>query len=295
MVAFLLGLLKGIGIFLLIVLGLILVVVAVVLFVPIRYRGEGQITDDMKEGMAQATWMGKMVRVGINYRFPQKPIVSVKVLWIDVLKLLERKKKVPKTKNNVSQENHPAQVSLSQDSPEHAPKHEEIVAEEVSITDSEIPKKNKKLSLRQKIENIIFKITSVYDKIKRIKNNIQYYIEILQEDESKQLLADAWGGIVKILKSIRPSVFEVKGEFGFDCPDTTGRAYGAYCTVMPFLGEHVVLTPNFEERIIQGELKFKGKITVFVIVRNALRILFDSRLKPLVNKLKDGGNENGRE
>ncbi len=299
MVAFLLGLLKGIGIFLLIVLGILLVVVSVVLFVPIRYQGQGQITDNEKEARAQVTWIGKLIRVKVDYLFPQKPIISVKVLWIDVLKLLEKKKKrkkksVSKKKKTTVKEEKSSRTNPLQQQTQQQVDLGETVTEEVNGIPEDASEHSEKVSLKRKMKNIIFKITSIYDKIIQIKHNIQYYIEVLQEEETKQLLSDAWGAVVQILKSIRPSVFELKAEFGFESPDTTGKAYGAYCTVRPMLGEHVELTPNFEQQMICGTFRMKGKITIFIIVVNVLRVLFDSRLKPLMNKLKNGGSEDGR-
>lgn len=313
MVALILGVLKVIGITLLIVLGLVLTIVAIVLFVPIRYQGEGQITDDKKEANVQVTWLLKAVRIKLDYLYPKKPILSVKVLWIDIMKLLENKKqkkqkpikkKQKKADAKQTEESQDWEVLTDQDieqmkepvaGPEQIQQDQDALESSVAEEVEGGALSKEKIPFRQKIENIIFKITSIYDKIKKIIENIEYYVGVLQEEDTKQLLKQAWGAIVKILKSIRPSVFELKAEVGLAMPDATGKVYGAYCTVMPMLEEHVQITPNFEEQIIRGDLKIKGKITIFVIVVNALRIVFDRRLKPLINKLKNGGSKNGRE
>lgn len=310
MIAFLLGLLKIIGILLLIVLGLVLVIVGIVFFVPIRYQGAGQITEEKKDANVQITWLLKAVRCRVNYTYPEKTIISVKVLWIDVLKFLEKRKKkkgadtteksdVPEKETSKapaieSPETPKAEetTETGQNSELPQPKEsaqeqrENIPEEEKQIKEQQDPSE-KKESLKEKAEKSI-------DKIKSIIYNIKYYIAVFQEEDTKQLIADAWGAIVKILKSIRPRVFEVNGEFGFATPDTTGQIYGAYCMVLPKLGGHIQLVPNFEEQILRGNLYMKGRITLFVVLINVLRILFDKRLQPLINKLKNGGNEDGR-
>ncbi len=311
MVAFLLGLLKVIGIILLVLLLVILVVVGLVLFVPIRYQGTGRIWEEKKEAEASVTWLLKLVRFRLDYQYPEKPVMSLKILWIDVLKLLEKKG------NKAEQKQEEAATAASDEvskptgvSVQSQPKtdisweayngtEQQAMPKEEDLEDGlpweEADWEEEKVPLKEKIQNIIFKINSIYDKIKNVVENLQYYLAILQEEDTKQLLSEAWGAIVKILKSIRPKEFEVKGEFGFASPDTTGKAYGAYCAVRPLVGEHIQLEPIFEEQVFRIKAGLKGRITIFVIVVNALRIVFDKRLQPLINKLKNGGSQYVRE
>lgn len=308
MVAFLLGLLKIIGITLLILLILLLIILAIVLFVPIRYQGSGQISEEKKEASAQVTWLLHLIRCRLDYSYPEKPVISVKVLWIDVLKLLEKKseprdtseeqKSEPRDTSEERKSSEPQDNSGGQ-SPSENQDNIEIQTPSETQEHSETTKTRQSneagetLTLKEKIEKIIFKITSLYDKMKNIIYNIKYYINILQEEDTKILLGNAWGAIVKILKSIRPRVFELNAEFGFETPDTTGQVYGVYCMVMPMLGQHVQLVPNFEEQVFDGKLKLKGCITIWVLLINILRVLFDKRLQPLINKFKNGGKQNG--
>lgn len=312
MLTFLLGVLKVIGIILLILLLLILVILGVVLFVPIRYRGNGRFWEEQKEAQANVTWLLKLVRFRLDYHYPEKPVMSLKILWIDVLKLLEKKKQKAKQKeesasadiqeeadsaSNVSVQVKP-QNDISWETYDVNQQHEAASIEEEADTGlpwEEADWEEEKVPLKEKIQNIIFKISSIYDKMKDVVENLQYYLAILQEEDTKQLLSEAWGAIVKILKSIRPEVFEVKGEFGFETPDTTGQAYGAYCALRPMVGNSILLEPNFEEQVIRVNAKLNGRITMFVIVVNVLRILLDKRLQPLIHKLKNGGSQYVRE
>lgn len=125
------------------------------------------------------------------------------------------------------------------------------------------------------------------------EHKISYYMDILQRENTKQFLSHLVNRLLRILKSIRPKVLKINGEFGFDTPDTTGKIYGFYCMLMPFLGKHVHLVPNFEEAILDGNFYCKGRITIFVILLNVCRILMDKRLRPLLKSLKNGGNQNG--
>lgn len=304
MLSFLLGLLKIVGIILLVLLVLVLVVLCIVLFVPIRYKGTGRITAEEKEASVKVTWLLHIVRFKLDYSYPDKPVISFKILWVDGLKLLKGKKE---QNNNISSkeetygtESNDIQANVevlkgaepqentvkpSVDDQEGA---QQETAEEVAEEVAKEPEKPNE-TLCEKIDKIIFKIKSIYDKIKNILYNMKYYIDILQEEDTKQLISHALQLLLKILKSIRPRVLKVNGEFGFNTPDTTGQVYGVYCMLRPSLGENVNLIPNFEESVLSGDVYFKGRITIFVLVINALRILFDKRLRPLMKKLKNGG------
>ncbi len=348
MIAFLLGLLKIIGITLLVVLILLLLVAGIVLFVPIRYGGTGRITENKKEASVKVTWLLKALYCSVDYTFPQKPVISVRVFGIDVMKLLEKRK----AKETDAKKSEKAQETGNTDESETVQKTETAVkpqeTREVRIepdgkteTDDELQKQQTQTKKRIEAEGTVEKengeaktavgehrltgetqssrepetkeaqptdepelpkekiplkekIQTIIDKVKNIIYNIKYYINILQEEDTKQLIISARQAIAKILKSIRPRKFKLRGEFGFATPDTTGKVYGLYSVVMPMPGKHVVLVPNFEEQVLRGEAALKGRITIFVIVVNLLRILFDKRLQPLITKLKNGGNKNGR-
>ena len=66
MLGILLTILKIIGIILLVLLGLILTVVAVILLVPIRYRGEGAREEKALSGSVKITWLLHLLSVDIS-------------------------------------------------------------------------------------------------------------------------------------------------------------------------------------------------------------------------------------
>lgn len=330
MLGILLGLLKIIGIILLVLLITLILLVSIVLLVPIRYSAKGHLGDDEKTATANITWICKMIRIKLDYRHPEKPILELKVLWIDIMKLMEKKKesqkpkkvKVPKELKEIKKQKplkekaekvskkkekyHPAvNVALLEAADAEAAQKEVQQKAEEKVSEERIADQHKaeqieeekasaeKLSFEEKIEKILFKISQLYDKIINIMDKVEYYIGIYEEEETQCLIKDAWKSICKILKSIRPKVFELKAVLGFDSPETTGKVYGYYCMAMPWLGDDISLEPVFEEKAMDIRLNLKGRIRLLTILINALKIALDKRLKRLINKLKNGGNKNG--
>lgn len=307
MLAFLLGLLKVIGIVLLIIILLILLLLAIVLFVPIRYKGSGVIDDTEKNVQFKITWLLHALSVKIDYIHPNKPDILIRVIGIKI-----GKKKTNPKKENHSDENQLSnsvsetpEVSAFTETPSTLPLQTDAVVtttegqlnpEHQQILDDYLKEKDKpKESFKDKFHNLINKITSIVDKIKNIFANIKYYLDVLQEKETKELLSKVFESLLKILKSIRPRKLVVNATVGFDTPDTTGKMYGVYWVAKPIFGEHVDITPDFEQKILEGDFYLKGKITIFVLAINGLKILFNKNFKPVIKKFKNGGPKNGRE
>ena len=140
----------------------------------------------------------------------------------------------------------------------------------------------------KKFEKIKYTIRSIYDKIRKIWENISYYVELLREEETKRLFDHAVFRLGKILKSIRPRHVRGSFLFGTGSPDTTGYAYGIYGIFSPLLGDELAVTPDFSRAVLEGDLYISGHITVFTILWNGLKVLFDKNMRRFVRKMKAG-------
>ncbi len=298
MLAIILTILKVIGITLLVILGLVLFLLAIVLFVPIRYKGDGLINDKAKEAHLKVTWLLHAVHVQVNYCHPGKPETIIKVLGINIEKFKKKKKEAEEKDvafDKISKTEALEAMTQTQDQPISADAPEEEPVSENIRRMVEQAQALQKETWRDKLNKIVNKITSVYNKVKDVILNIKYYLDILQEEDTKAMIQITLDALLDILKKLRPRKLVANAKIGFDTPDTTGKLYGLYWMFKPALGEHVVLEPVFEEKVIEGDVFFKGRITVFTILINALKVILDKRFKPLINKFKNGGTRNGRE
>lgn len=78
MIAIVLGILKIIGILLLVVLGLLLFVILSVLFVPVRYRAEGSVYESLK-AKASVSWFLHLISLKVSY--DGKMQTDFRILW----------------------------------------------------------------------------------------------------------------------------------------------------------------------------------------------------------------------
>lgn len=126
--------------------------------------------------------------------------------------------------------------------------------------------------ISSKIEKIKNTFRTVYDKIREIWENISYYIDLVQEEEIRLLLSDSLRSLGKILKSIRPRRIRGDIRFGTGSPDTTGYVYGGYCMLSPIWTRELGVTPDFEEKVLEGKFDISGRITLWVLLVNGLKM-----------------------
>ena len=311
MMSVLLGIFKILGIVLLCILGLILILLSAVLFIPIRYEGKGKFTDEEKQGEIKLTWFFKIFRCKCTYSYPKEFKLILKVFWVDVLEKLKKRqeRKDRKRKKKEAKEESKRQKTLSKEmkkqkltenssNEEYTGQNEsEEIQSDTSMDepsekgeDSSASQKDAlKETLIEKKDKIVFKINKLCDKIKEIKDNIDYYLGVLREKNTQELLKDSKKLLLKIWKNVKPKEYNADLEYGFESPETTGKVYGYYCMTALETGELVNVVPNFEQKVLRGNVYLKGKITVFILLVNGIKIVLDKRLKPLIKQLKHGG------
>lgn len=135
-------------------------------------------------------------------------------------------------------------------------------------------------------EKIIYTIKKICDKIKEIYALADYYISLLREEDTKLLFQHVLKRLGKIFKSIRPR--KIKGQLliGTGSPDTTGYVMALYGMLSPYLGQNLTITPDFDDKIIEGHIFIKGHIIIATLAFHGIRVLLDRRLRTFIKKLK---------
>ena len=130
--------------------------------------------------------------------------------------------------------------------------------------------------------------------IKKLKGQADYYLALLQEEETRQLFSHVKLRFFKVFRSICPR--KVKGHvtFGTGSPDTTGYGMAVYGMLLPFWGKAILVTPDFDEACLYGEVRLKGHISIGVLLFQGLCLLLDKKLRRFIKKMKQGGSDNDR-
>ena len=287
-VSIILSILKIIGITLLCILGLILFVLSVVLFVPIRYRvtADSNINENEKDYHVRVKVSWLLWLVHGKYEYPGEDGFILKVGPFTVYGKKKKEKRVSKNKTVAT----PAEEGIKENTTlEELPKQnvsnsENVLGETLEAVVEEEKEKNQKGStLKEKIlytrQKIYDKIKNIWQKIKNIVKNVKKYIGILQSEEFKEAFALCKDSLVRLFCMIKPRKVKIKAIAGLGSPDKTGYMCAAIGVVSPYFKNQIHVMPDFENFVLEGNAVVKGRVYLFVVIIIGIKLFFDKNIR----------------
>ena len=309
MIQVLLLILKIIGITLLSVLGVILLVLAVVLFVPVFYRV--RVVHNPKETRvtAKVSFLSPLLLATVEYL--KKLTYKVRVFGFAILdsekpkkekkpkekKPKKGKKKRKKPKKKVQpQERESEKVTWAPlGQPVPAPVQEEQPQEQPEPEITEEPKQEpeKKTAkagffekIRSKIQNIRETIGKIVKKIRKLLHQKDEVQRILAKPETKKAISFAWEKLKRVLKHILPRKIKGYVVFGAGDPATTGQVLGVLSVLYARTGMLLEIHPDFTEKQLECDVLLKGRIQLFTLLVIAVKVFLNQELKTVIADFK---------
>lgn len=310
-----LTILKILGIILLVLLGLLLVIVFSVLFVPVRYRLEGEKSSpgwSEANGKVRVSWLLHLIHLRIQYQekeldwecylfgVPLKKAGAAVREW----KKKRRKKKIQEQKERrkkaVQQKNKPekrtAAKKKGQEKPLQIEEKTEIKTaerkqqekEKVSDKLSRFWNRCKKIvgsilgfpgKLKKKLTNIRLTFREFCDKIKRWQT-------LWNEESTQAALHFLTEKGRKLIRHVLPRKIRGSITFGCEDPALTGQILGAVAIAYPLYGKGVAVYPRFEEKILEGQLQMKGRIVAACLLWQAWKIYRNPDVRKTLKKIR---------
>jgi hypothetical protein len=243
MLGVLLKILSLAGICLLAVTGVLLLLVLLVLFFPVTYRADCDKKGSQFRAAAKVSWLFGFVRLRFSYPAPGS--LRVKLLMFTLYD--SSKKKEPKQASAEKKRKEKKQAPKT----EEASNKTEAGQEQPEEAQKEQPSQQTKAAPENagKIAKIKYTIRRFCDKIKKIRDNITYYTELLRDDSTKEAFSAVCLRIAKMLRHMLPHRRRADILYGTGSPDTTGYLYGVYGMFCAALGPKVKVTPDFEQTV----------------------------------------------
>lgn len=322
MTAVLLTILKIIGIVLLVILGIMLFLLAVLLFVPVRYSVKGTVDNNITaEG--KISWLCSIFRYDFTFQ-EQDLNGEVRIFGFR-----------PRKKERVSEEELEEEVV-----PEVKDGVEEVVSDLVSNTveedDSEgkisksvIESDSDKISLEEaagrreqnpemdfhtgrqnrkssrpsgknifmrmwdKIKSFMKKIKNFFIGIQKRLTSFKEFVvkvkEIVTDTKNQYAVRRLWEELLYLLKHFGFRKIHTELTFALADPALTGQVLGVLC-MMPFLYQYDFhIFPDFESEsyYIRGSYDVKGRIRLIFLLVTAIRLLADKDIRSFLKKLLD--------
>ena len=225
---------------------------------------------------------------------PEQP--EAKVQPIKTEQVAEMKNEMPKAV-------HPERISSENPGNESAAKHEEKLIE--GPKESAVEKilrlaknaANKILSLIRGVFSLICSILGIPSKIMdgleklenfftKLREKKEAFLAFYYEEHNHQWFAAFWHRLKKLLLKILPRADRLYLHFGFEDPATTGQVLGGLSILYPVCGEKMELCPEFNEEVLEGEVKFHGCIRLVTLVVFAAKSFLNKQFFAIVKQFK---------
>ena len=320
----LLFLLKLIGIVLLVILGLIVLILAIILLTPIRYRiGASKYQTIQAEG--KVTWLFRLIemvfKLDTGAEEGKRLHLSFRIAWLklyDNQKPKEKRIKQKKTRKTKSKPEFKQSEKVIQAAKPEQPeakvqpikteqaaemKHEETLIE--GPKESAVEKilrlaknaANKILSLIRGVFSLICSILDIPSKIMdgleklenfftKLREKKEAFLAFYNETHNHQWFTAFWRRLKKLLLRILPRADRLYLHFGFEDPATTGQVLGGLSILYPICGEKMELCPEFNEEILEGEVKCHGRIRPVSLVIFAVKSFLNKQFFSMVKQFK---------
>ena len=280
-----------------ILLAVLVIVALAILFAAVRYCGK--ISFDDKKAQISIRWLGVVLRVPIlitekDLQWKVR-VFGVPILRSDGAHKKRRSKKssapkaqkrkaekaaetVQKTQESSKQEKKALSVNLekSPTAPEQekqiAPKQTTDQREEQSAFRQADEREKKPRGIRQLflwLQNVI----KIVRKMKKKVHSVQDLVDILRSDAGKAFICIVKENVIHLWKQIHPRRMRGKVIFGTGDPCSTGELLGVLVLFYAWYGNGVQIIPDFEQKRIEGNVSFRGRIRMITLICIAWRII----------------------
>lgn len=322
MTTVLLTILKIIGIVLLVILGIMLFLLAVLLFVPVRYSVKGTVDNNITaEG--KISWLCSILRYDFTFQeqdlsgevrifgFRPKKKERVSEEGLEEEAVPEVKDEVEEVvsdlvSNTVEEDASEGKISKSvieSDSDKISPEEAAGRREQNPEMDFHTGRQNRKSSrpsgknifmrMWDKIKSFMKKIKNFFIGIQKRLTSFKEFVvkvkEIVTDTKNQYAVRRLWEELLYLLKHFGFRKIHTELTFALADPALTGQVLGVLC-MMPFLYQYDFhIFPDFESEsfYIRGSYDVKGRIQLIFLLVTAIRLLADKDIRSFLKKLLD--------
>ena len=313
MIHILFMILKALGILLLVLLFLVLLIVCTVLFLPFCYRA--QVLKE-EEGFAcvkasgRVSWLFGAVALTASYE-EQKPEAQILLFgasletWKRRLKKIRRgEASVPRTEENETENAPEAEKTAEQKAPDQKEKQQKVTAQKEQ-PEQELERffgrieylPEKLLNLASRLLQTAFRLLELpFRLLEKLEQKIQAGRRLKRKWESvkkffrskmfREALLHAKKEVLYFLKKAAPKKVTGTVRFGFNDPALTGETLGILGMIYGKLPKDLSIQPDFEQEILQGDVRMKGSFQAVTAAGIALRLFRDQNLRKTIRHFK---------
>lgn len=139
--------------------------------------------------------------------------------------------------------------------------------------------KDKLISIKSKFKKLL---KAIVDKKRSAWKKINDLKVIINDEENKELVRLIKKELKELIREITPVKYDVNVRYGCEEPYMTGRILGVIAVIYGITGVQFNITPEFEQKVLEGDIYMKGRVRIYRLLLIALRVYKNNRFRKLV-------------
>lgn len=124
------------------------------------------------------------------------------------------------------------------------------------------------------------------EKLDSILNKKERIMKELEDPVHRKAFSKVKKEAGKLLKRWKPKVIKGEVQFGFEDPYHTGQALAGLSMIYPFIGEHLLVEPDFERRILKGKVRVRGGFRMMPLVCFLWNLVWCSEIRKTYHDIR---------
>lgn len=291
--------LKIIGIILLAILGILILLSLIVLFAPMKYWIKAESKGDLKTTSVHAkmSWLFHLVSGQVVYE-NEKLQWKLRVAWKTFSEAAKGEKAVKEAEAGVEKlAGAMDEESAGDKEADHSgneeqkseqkseEKAEEKSEKQAQQTEHHRSKKKEPTESKQS-EKKKYTIQKICDKIKSCLSKKDKIVAFLKDEANIATFTRLKKELSRLMRFLKPKKIKGMVRFGTEDPYLTGQILAVLSVLYPFYGENVEIYPEFDRKILEGDLEIKGHIRGSYVVIIMWNLIWDKNVRTAFKNIK---------
>ncbi len=146
---------------------------------------------------------------------------------------------------------------------------------------------NRLRAIGESIKGVWQKLSALWEKVGSLWGKWEQIQKLLYEDSTKRALALIWKECKKLFFALKPKKYSFWLHYGTGDAYTLAQHLRVLAVVYGLCGEHVVIEPDWEQKVLLAKGSVKGRIRIFTLARICIKVITDKNVKRLWKQVSE--------
>ncbi len=146
-------------------------------------------------------------------------------------------------------------------------------------------------ALKRIFDKIKYTCKQIYDRIVNARNGVQSVIDFCTDPIHRDALHKVIRQVRYLYRHLKPKKATIRVLYGFEDPCTTGQVLAGLSVLYPFVADIAEITPDFEQKVLDGYLYAKGTVRIGCLVYALLRLVLSGHVRTTYHDIQNFGSQ----